>query len=115
MTSRGKEGWILAKGLVYSVEWIEPSRNDFGHYNVVFSYRAAGELYTGEFSDYGEATDNYLHKDDPIDILYNPDHPQQNSYPLIRTATNRRLAYFGIGAAIAIIVLLIVFLNGGFK
>ncbi len=81
----------------------------------MFSYRAVGELYTGQFADYGKATDNYLHKDDSIDIVYNPDHPQQNFYPLVRTATNRRLAYFGIGAVLAIIVLLIVFLNGGFK
>jgi hypothetical protein len=47
----GKADWHSATANIYSVEWIEPNRNDFGHYNVVYSYRVNDEMYTGEFSD----------------------------------------------------------------
>ncbi len=114
-TRRQRELWTSAKALVYSVQWIEPTHDDYGHYDVVFSYRAAGELYTGTFTDYGKAAEDYLHKEDVIDILYDPDHPERNFYPRVRTATNRRLISFFIGIGIAIVVLLVSFLKKHFN
>ena len=111
LRKRDKENWTPAKALVYSVEWIEPSRNDFGHYNVVFSYHAGGEIYAGNFSDYGTATEDYLRRDDDIDIRYNPNRPQQNYYPLARSATNRRLIFISIGLVFGVVALLCLFLN----
>lgn len=110
-----KEGWLPAKGLIYSVEWIDPSRNDFGHYNVVYSYKVNDETYTGHFRDYRSPTDDYLHRDDAIDIQYNPEHFERSHYPRVQSATKRRLAFISIGFAVAIVVLFIVYLSGGFR
>ncbi len=115
LNPKPKEGWLPTKALVYSVEWIDPSRNDFGHYSVVYSYRANDELYTGKFNDYGPESETYLHPKDVIDIQYNPEHLEDSYYPLVRTATKRRVLSFAIGLAIGIAVLLIVYINNGFK
>jgi hypothetical protein len=110
-----KEGWLPAKGLIYSIEWIEPSRNDFGHYNVVYSYRVNDEMHTGHFRDYTSPVDDYLHRDDTIDIQYNPKHEEQSHYPLAQSAINGRLTFFSIGAILGAVVMLIVYLSGGFR
>jgi hypothetical protein len=113
--ARYKEGWPIAKALVYSVEWIDHSRNDFEHYNVVYSYSVNDEMYSGDFKDYRSPSDDYLHRNDSIDIQYDPEHPERSHYPLVKSATNRRLTFISIGIAVAAIVLLIVYLNDGFK
>jgi hypothetical protein len=110
-----KIGWPTVKGLVYSVDWIDPSRNDFGHYNVVYSYRVGEKRFTGSFADYGEASEDYLHPDDMIDIQYNPERQDQSFYPLVRKATNLRLLFIAIGLGAGLIALLILFLTRGFK
>ena len=110
-----KVGWPTTQGLVYSVDWIEPSRNNFGHYEVVYSYRVGDERYTGSFSDYGRENEDYLHPNDEIDVQYDPNRPDLSHYPLVRTATYARLLLFGIGAGVAIIVMTIVYLSGGFN
>lgn len=52
MTSN-KADWRLTTATVYSADWVPRTRNDFGHFNVVYSYRVDNEYYTGEFNDYG--------------------------------------------------------------
>ena len=106
-----RAGWVLTKGLVYSVEWIEPSRNDFGHYNVVFSYRVDGELYTGEFTDYCDSQEGYLRREDSIDVLYDPQKPRNSFYLDLHTATDCRLLFGSIGLGFALVVMVIVYLN----
>jgi hypothetical protein len=110
-----KAYWQMTTATIYSVSWIDPNRNDFGHYNVVYSYRVNDEIYTGEFSDYGPENEPYLKRDDTIQIRYNPSNPKKSFYPEVRSATKRRLFFAGLGLALALIVMLIVFLNGGFK
>jgi hypothetical protein len=56
--------------------------------------------------------EDYLHKDESIEIRYDPAKPNKNYYPLLRTATNYRLLCGAIGGAIAIVVMLISFLRG---
>jgi hypothetical protein len=105
-----RQGWVAAKGLVYSAEWIEPSRNDRGHYNVVFSYNVDGEFYTGEFTDYGTASEEYLHRDDSVDILYDPNSPKHSFYSKVSAEDNRPLIALGIVGAMALIAMLIIYL-----
>jgi hypothetical protein len=63
-----KQDWQLTTANVYSVEWIEPSRNDWGHYEVTYSYRAGDEYYTGHVSDYSSASTTFLKRNDSIEI-----------------------------------------------
>jgi hypothetical protein len=110
-----KEQWQITDALVYSVDWIDPSRNEAGHYNVVYSYKVSEERYTGEFSDYSNERDTPLHRDDVISIRYCPDHPTRSYYPDVQKSTNPRLILFAIGAGVGLIVLLIVYFSGGLR
>jgi hypothetical protein len=109
-----KEDWQLTTANIYSADWVDPTRNDFGHYNVV-SYRAGEEIYTGKFSDYRSGTEPHLKRDDSIQIRYNPSNPKQSFYPERHSATKRRMLLGSLGLALALIVMLVVYLNGGFK
>jgi hypothetical protein len=111
--STPKEQWPATDALVYSVDWIEPSREDFGHYTVVYSYRVDDERYTGEFRDYNEQG-NSLHRDDVISIRYCPERPAKSFYPDVKSALSKRVLFLSVGAGIALIVLMIVYLSGGF-
>jgi hypothetical protein len=112
---RGRDRWPVATGVVYSVGWrgLENQVDSpVGYYDVVFSYRVNDELYSGRFSDYGMEAEDYLHKDESIEIRYDPANPNRSYYPLLRTAANYRLLCGAIGGAIAIVVILISFLRG---
>lgn len=113
--STPKDQWRTVEALVYSVEWIDPSRNDYGHYKVVYSYKVGEERYVGEFRDYTAGKDGYLHPNDTISIQYNPENPTRSFYPLVHSATKRRLNAAGIGCAVAIVYLLILLLSGAFR
>jgi hypothetical protein len=78
--STPKELWPQAKGLVYSVDWIQSDRGP-GFYKVVYSYEVAQERYTGSFYDFGKEDESYLHKDDSIAIRYDPAKPEHSEYP----------------------------------
>jgi hypothetical protein len=104
-----KEDWPSTEAVVYSVGWFDPSRNDFGHYKVVYSYRVGEERYIGEFRDYINRPREYLHPNDTISIRYNPEVPSKSFYPLAHSATNRRLFSFAIAVGLATIVLLILY------
>jgi hypothetical protein len=111
---RGRDRWLPVTGLVYTVEWrglSDEVNSPIGYYDVVFSYRVSNQLYSGRFSDYGMEAEDYLHKDESIEIRYDPSNPSRNYYPLLRTATNYRLLCGAIGGAIAIIVMLIAYLR----
>ena len=110
-----KSDWQITTANIYSADWIDPTRNDFGHYNVVYSYRVGEEIYIGEFSDYRSATDSYLKRDETIQIRYNPFKPKQSFYPERRSAAKRRIFWASLGLGLALVILLIVYLNGGFK
>jgi hypothetical protein len=112
---RGKDRWLSTTGTVYSVEWRGLSNqvdSPVGYYDVVFSYRATDQIYTGKFSDYGMEAEGYLHPDNTIEIRYDPSHPQRNYYPELRTYTNYRLLCFSVGVTIAIVVMVIAYLRG---
>jgi hypothetical protein len=112
---RGRDRWLPVTGVVYSVEWRGQSDqvdSPIGYYDVVFSYRVDDELYSGRFTDYGMEAEDYLHKDDRIEIRYDPSNPNKNYYPLLRTTTNYRLLCGAISGAIAIIVMLIAYFRG---
>jgi hypothetical protein len=113
--STPKEQWQVTDALVYSVEWIEPSRNDWGHYNIIYSYRVGEERFTGESRDYSSEQATPLHRDDDIAIRYCPEHPQKSYYPEAKSVIDKRLLFFGIGAGAALIAMLIVYFNGGFR
>ena len=113
--STPKEQWQITEAIVFSVDWFEPTRYDFGHYTVVYSYRVDNERFTGEFRDYTDERDDYLHRDDAISIRYCPEHPDRSFYPGAKSAIDKRLLFLGIGAGLAVIVLLITYLRGGFR
>jgi len=109
--STPKEQWQITDALVSSVEWIEPSRYEGGHYDVVYSYKVGEERYTGEFSDY-VSRDNPLHANDIISIRYCPEHPEKSYSPDLQGSTIPRLAVIAVGGAIGLIVFLIALLSG---
>jgi hypothetical protein len=81
--STPKDQWLQAKGLVFSVDWIQSDRGP-GFYKVVYSYEVTDERYTGNFYDYGKADESYLHRDDSVDIRYDPAKPEHSEYPNAR-------------------------------
>jgi hypothetical protein len=107
--STPKEQWQITDALIYSVDWIPPSRHDMGHYEVVYSYKAGAERYTGGFSDY--SSEQPLHRDDVISIRCCPEDPQKSFYPDRETAIGKRLLLFGIGAGVGVLVTLIKYLG----
>jgi hypothetical protein len=116
--STPKELWGTAEALVYSVDRYDPtgsSADDYPHYTVVYSYRAGEERYTGKFDDYRDGSDSYFHAGDSVSIRYCPERPERSFYPEAKSATNRRLLAFGVGAGLAVIVMLIVYFDGGLR
>src|ERR1017187_1264786 len=100
LTMAKNQDWQLVIANVFSAEWIDATRNDFGHYSLVYTYRVGDEIYRGESSDYRPAADEYLKRDDSIQVRYDPSNPKRSFYPEARSATNKRLFFFGIGAGI---------------
>jgi len=113
--STPKEQWQITDALVYSADWIDPSRNDWGHYLVVYSYRVGEDRFTGDCKHYGKDSDSYLHPDDVISIRYSPERPAQSYYPDAKKRLNKAIFFLGIAAGVALIVLLIIYLSGGFR
>ncbi|MBS1820440.1 MAG: DUF3592 domain-containing protein [Acidobacteria bacterium] len=114
MTS-GRSDWQITPANVYSVDWIDPSRNDWGHYEVVYSYRVGNDFFTGRFSDYGSPAESYLKRDDTIHIRYNPSNSKKSFYPDARQPSIKKVSLALIGVGIGLLVMLIVYLSGGFN
>jgi hypothetical protein len=102
--SAPREQWPTTQGLVYSVNWFEPTYDNEGypHYTVVYSYRIGTERYVGQFDDYHLMTDAYLRKDDSILIHYCPEQPEKSYYADAQSANKKGLVAIGIGAALGI-------------
>jgi len=79
-----KSEWITTEALVYEVNWIQGGDASPGYYTVTYSYSVAGDRYSGTIHHYGHADDVYLHRDDTIQIQYDPNHPQRSTYPSAR-------------------------------
>ena len=109
-----KSEWPSTNAFVFSVDWFEGDRDDFQHYTVVYSYRVGEERYRGEFRDYIAQQDSYLRRDDTIQIRYDSSSPEKSYFPQATGSIGKRLLFLGIGAILALIVLLVVYLNGGF-
>ena len=104
-----KEQWQIADALVYSVDWIQGSRNDEPHYDVVYSYKVGEERYTGQFSDYG--ADKRFHADDTISIRYCPEHPAKSFCPDARAPLVSRWMLFAVMMGTAAVVFLMVYFS----
>jgi Protein of unknown function (DUF3592) len=113
--NRPKDQWQIAEALVYSSEWILPTRNNFGHYRVVYSYRAGGERYTGESAHYGNEKDSYLRRDDVITIRYCPETPAESYYPDAKKRIPKWLLFLSIEAGVVLAALLVFYFSGGFR
>ncbi len=103
----GRDKWVLATATVYSCEYgdlPEQVNSDVGYYTVVYSYSAGGELYTGQFVDFGRADENYFKRNDSVAIRYDPRRPAKSYYPERRTQNSLRLVSAGIGFTAAVIV-----------
>jgi hypothetical protein len=107
-----RQDWQLTIANVYSVEWIEPSRNDWGHYDVTYSYRAGNEYYTGHFSDYTSVNATFLKRNDSIEIRYNPQNARKSYYPDAKRPiiSKMSLALIG-GLSIGAVVMLSMYLS----
>jgi hypothetical protein len=105
------DDWPTTKGLVFSVEWFEGGRYSYPNYEVVYSYEVDDTSYSGRFRDYIGMSDDYFHRDDTIEIRYNPQKPGKSYYPLAHSDRSRRLFAFGIGAAAGLIALVFLYLN----
>ena len=114
MISR-KADWRLTTANIYTVDLTEPTRGNSGHYDVIYTYRVGEEIYTGKFSDYDSTTESCLKPDDSIQIRYNPANPKQSYYPEVRGSDVNKLLVFGIPVAFALIILIVVYLSGGFR
>ena len=107
----GKDQWPATTATVYSCDFNTRRQNDsFGHYYVAVSYRVDGEIYTGEFADFGSERDESFQKDDTLHVRYNPKRPSNFYYPDLRTRSLARIIWFAVGIALALIVQLIVVL-----
>lgn len=91
------EGWLTARAVVETVVWMEPEHEQFGYYDVIYSYEVEGVTYQGRFHDYGEETEEYMGCTDCIEVLYNPKEPNCCHYPMLRTLANRKMMYIGMG------------------
>ncbi|RZU40510.1 DUF3592 domain-containing protein [Edaphobacter modestus] len=109
-----KSDWQPSMASIYSVSWIDASRNDFGHYEVTYSYHVSGEYYTGRFADYASQEESYLKRNDSIQIRYNPENPARSFYPEAQRPMVSKVSLL-MGCGLGAIVMLIVYLNGGFN
>ena len=82
---------------------------------MVYSYKVGEDRYTGEFSDYSREQDTPLYGNDVISIRYCPEHPARSYYPEIQNTANPRLLIFAIGAGVGLLVLIVAYLEGGFR
>ena len=84
---RGRDKWLPIDATVYSCEYTSKPGVDVsvGHYHVIYSYSVGGEIYTGQFVDYGMADEASLKRDDTVEVRYDPLHPERSFYPELRT------------------------------
>lgn len=99
----GKDTWPSVAATVFSCEFTTRRQNDssLGHYHVVLSYAVDGEIYTGEFVDFGLQDEEYFRRGDTVQIRYNPKRPSKFYYPDLRTTTRFHLICLAIGAGLA--------------
>ena len=109
MSSKG--AWPTARALIFLVEWSEGSRYSRPNYQVVYSYEVDGMPYSGRFLDYVGMSDDYLNRDDTIEICYNPHKPGKSYYPLAHSDRSQRLVAMSVGAILGLIALLFLYLN----
>jgi hypothetical protein len=125
-----KEQWTETEALIFSVDWIEPSRGQNGHYEVVYSYRVGEERHTGQFHDYIDGGIDYCRSEDPapaeergaylkpehaISIRYNPSDPEKSFYPDAREYNTRRNTTLAVSIALVIFCLLMLYMRYRFK
>ena len=108
-----KANWPPTDAWVYSVEWIDGSRNKPGHFEVVYSYRIGDEYYAGGFDEYSKTIS--LNKESLIRIYYDPSNPESSYYPGRVSGRNTKLLFLGIGLGTAALIATILFLTGSFR
>jgi len=104
----GKDRWPIVAATVFSCEFTTRRQSDsaVGHYHVVVSYTVEGEIYTGEFADFGLQDEEYFHRGDTLQIHDNPKCPSKFYYLDLRTQTRFHLICIAIGAGLAAIIVL---------
>lgn len=104
----GKDRWPIVAASVFSCEFTTRRQSDsaVGHYHIVLSYKVEGEIYTGEFTDFGLQDEEYFNRGDTLQIRYNPKCPSKFYYPDLRTQARFHLICIAIGAGAAAIVML---------
>lgn len=91
------DNWQKIDAVVDSVEWFDPEHEQFGYFDVIYSYRVGDIVHQGRFHDYGEDNEEYLKPQDVIEILFNPDSCTDCHYPQARTLASRKMMYIGMG------------------
>jgi hypothetical protein len=106
----GEDNWVSTKATVYSCEYTDlpnQSNGEVGHYHVTYSYAANGELYTGQFIDFGRQDEESFKRDDTFIVRYDPRNPAKSYYPNLRTQNRFRLICAGIGAALGLVAIIL--------
>ena len=111
----GRDNWVKTSAHVFSVEWQSKPSHEDGHWHTVYNYSVGDNFYSGEFFDYGFEGGNHLKRDDVFEIEYDPKDPSRSRQAEPRSRRNATLICFVAGAAIGIMVMIIVLLSGGFK
>jgi len=89
---------------VSSVERIDGTPTNFGHFVVEYTYDVNGTSYSGRFRTYLSESLDFLHARDIFPILYNPANPSRSCYPGVVGPWSLRL--MAAGATVAGLIVL---------
>jgi hypothetical protein len=110
-----RDQWVKAPAQVFSVEWQSKAGHEDGHWHIVYNDSVGDTFYSGEFFDAGFEGGAHVRRDDVFDVEYLANDPSRSRYPAVRPRRKATWVYFGIGGALAILVMIVVFLSGGFE
>jgi Protein of unknown function (DUF3592) len=115
METSGQGSWQSKEATIYSAEWIDPQGEERGCWQVTYSYRVGEEYYSGKFTDWSSADISSYRKNETLSIEYSIEDPSRSRVPGITRYWDSIKIPVLIGAAFALIVMIIVLLSGGFK
>jgi hypothetical protein len=113
--TRRTRSWQSKEATIYSAEWIDPQGEQRGCWRVTYSYRVGDEYYSGQFTDWSSEDISSYRKNETLPIEYSTEDPSQSRVPGITRYWDSIKIPVLIGAAFALLVMMIIFLSGGFK